>query len=83
MQLNSMMNLDSEMQVRAAGGLLSILQQEMIIDAMDIEDYEISPVQIESICELSRYPPLFWTINNSQYTRQFSGLTFGIRKSKF
>lgn len=53
-----MMNLDSEMQVRSAGGLLSILQQEMLIDALNDEEFRISPVQIESICELSLYPPL-------------------------
>jgi len=53
-----MMNLDSEMQVRAAGGLLAILLQEMLIDAAHVEDRRISPVEIESICELSLYPSL-------------------------
>ena len=50
-----MMNLDSEVQVRAASGLLSILQQELLIDAVN-EEYRTSLVQIESICELSLYP---------------------------
>jgi len=53
-----MMNLDSDMQVRAAGALLAILQQEMLIDAAQVEDRRISPIQIELICELSLYPSL-------------------------
>lgn len=53
-----MMNLDSEMQVRAAGGLLAILQQEMLIDAIDVEEYKAATVQIECISEISLYPAL-------------------------
>jgi hypothetical protein len=56
-QLNSFMNLDSEMQVRAAGGLLAVLQQKMLVGASDVEEYKMTPVQIESISELSLYPP--------------------------
>ncbi|CAM6030930.1 unnamed protein product [Sphagnum balticum] len=51
--LNSFMNLDSEMQVRAAGGLLAVLQQKMLVGASDVEEYKMTPVQIESISELS------------------------------
>jgi hypothetical protein len=57
MQLNSMMNLDSEMQVWTAG-VISVLPQEMLIDAKGVVDYGISPVQIKSICKFSLYPPL-------------------------
>ena len=53
-----MMNLDSEMQIRATG-VISILPQEMLIDVVDVVDYRISLVQIKSSCKLSLYPPYF------------------------
>jgi len=40
------MNLDNGMQVWAVGASLAILQQEMLIDAAQVEDNMISPIQI-------------------------------------
>ncbi|KAI5059273.1 hypothetical protein GOP47_0025592, partial [Adiantum capillus-veneris] len=51
--LKSMMNLNNEMQVRAAGGLLEILQEEMLIDPVKHNDYETNMLQIHSISEIS------------------------------
>lgn len=51
--LKSMMNLDSEMQVRAAGGLLEILQEEMLIDPIKHSEYETNILQIHGVSEIS------------------------------
>ncbi|MCO5604858.1 hypothetical protein L7F22_059032 [Adiantum nelumboides] len=51
--LKSMMNVNNEMQVRAAGGLLEILQEEMLIDPIKHNDYETNVLQIHSILEIS------------------------------
>eukprot|EP00249_Psilotum_nudum_P000759 c12865_g1_i3 orf=213-2087(+) len=51
--LNSMMNLDSEMQVRAAGGLLTMLQEELLVDTIDMKKYETCTIQIQTISEIS------------------------------
>ncbi|KAJ7535261.1 hypothetical protein O6H91_12G025400 [Diphasiastrum complanatum] len=51
--LNSMINLQSEMQVRAAGGLLAILQQELIIGGIGAAEGDMGLPPIQRISELS------------------------------
>lgn len=53
LQLKSMINLESEMQVRAAGGLLQILHDEMLIDLVKNIECETNLLQIHSISEHS------------------------------
>lgn len=54
-QLNSMINLESDMQVRAAGALVAILQEEMILDSLDQDAGVDSRVTLGSITEISLY----------------------------
>lgn len=57
-----MINLGNETIVRAAGGLLAILQQEMLIDIVnnhgetDLDGNSTERLQIEKLSELSLYP---------------------------
>ncbi|XP_002967541.2 DNA mismatch repair protein MSH5 isoform X2 [Selaginella moellendorffii] len=50
--LNTLMNLESEMQVRAAGALIAILQQELMPESSDAED-GVSRLRIFNVSELS------------------------------
>ena len=56
-QLMSMINFDNSVQVRAMGALLSILQQEMILDNSPDgdDDGSLTPLQIGEISQLSMY----------------------------
>ena len=61
-QLKSMMNLESEMQVRAAGGLLQVLQDEMLIDPVKNTECGTTLLQIHNISEHSMYThPFFYS----------------------
>ena len=59
-QLKSMMNLESEMQVRAAGGLLQVLQDEMLIDPVKNTECGVTLLQIHNISEHSMYSQPFF-----------------------
>ncbi|KAH7281530.1 hypothetical protein KP509_36G052100 [Ceratopteris richardii] len=51
--LKSMMNINNEIEVRAAGGLLETLQEEMLIDLVKHNDQEPNMLHIQSIAEIS------------------------------
>ncbi|KAH7281533.1 hypothetical protein KP509_36G052100 [Ceratopteris richardii] len=48
-----MMNINNEIEVRAAGGLLETLQEEMLIDLVKHNDQEPNMLHIQSIAEIS------------------------------
>ena len=52
-QLISMKNTETDVQVPAVGDLLAMLQQEILVNTIEMKEYDTAPIKFDRVSEIS------------------------------